>query len=268
MRLGIIGTGKMGSALAAGLSKGGAFKPKDITLYDNSAPKARSLARSIGARTASNAKDAVKNSDIIILAVKPDAVADVLGGIRDSLKGKLLLSIAAAVPLRFLQAHVPSSCRVAVAMPNIPMQVRKGMCYYCLGKRATRHDASALHRLFSSVGHAVEVKDEELLDAAIITGSGNAFIYLIIGAMAKAGEQAGLSRRAALQLAANAAEGAGAMASESGLEPEQLIALVATKKGITEKGLRILKRANVHHAFTAAMSACIKHAAKNRRHFR
>ncbi|MFA6035580.1 MAG: pyrroline-5-carboxylate reductase [Candidatus Micrarchaeia archaeon] len=268
MRLSIIGTGKMGSALATGLSKGTALRPKDILLYDHSSSKARALACSIGARAAGSAKDAAKQSDIIILAVKPDAVADALAQMHSQLAGKLVVSIAAAVPLKFLESHTPSSCRIAAAMPNIPMQVRKGMCYYCLGKRATRRDAALLHSIFSSVGHAVEVKNEKLLDAAIITGSGNAFIYLIIGAMAKAGESAGLSKRAALQLAASAAEGAGAMAQESGLEPEALISLVATKKGITEKGLKLLKASGVHHSFTRAMSACIKHAAKKRRHFR
>jgi len=265
MRLGIIGTGKMGSALATGLSKGAAVNASNMLLHDSSASKARSLARSIGANAVSTANATAKNSDIIILAVKPDAIADVLGGIRDSLNNKLLVSIAAAVPLRFLESHTPRSCRVAAAMPSIPMQVRKGMCYYCLGRRATRKDAALLQKLFSSVGTAIEVKSEKHLDTAIITGSGNAFIYLVMDAMAKAGERAGLSRRASLQLAANAAESAGAMARESGLEPEALMKLVATKKGITEMGLRMLKQARVPHAFTSATLACIRKAQGKRR---
>ncbi|MDO8339246.1 MAG: pyrroline-5-carboxylate reductase [Candidatus Burarchaeum sp.] len=264
MRVCIIGTGKMGSALAIGLARGGEVRPKDIALFDHEPAKARALAKKIGARAAGSAREAVRAADIAVLAVKPDAVEGALDDMGGALAGKLIVSIAAAVPLRFIESRIPTSARAAAAMPNIPMQVCKGMGVYCLGRKATRRDAETLRKLFSSVGQAHEVKDERLLDAAIVSGSGNAFVYMVIDAMAKAGEKAGLGRRDALKLAASAAEGAGAMARESGLETEELIALVATKKGITAEGLEYLKRAGVHESIRRAMLECIRTAEKRR----
>ncbi|VVC04644.1 Pyrroline-5-carboxylate reductase [Candidatus Burarchaeum australiense] len=265
MRVCIVGTGKMGSALATGLVRGGAVKPKELALFDHDPAKVRALAQKLGARAAKSAAEAARSSEVIVLAVKPDAVEAALADMKSALAGKLIVSIAAAVPLRFIESCLPHSARAAAAMPNIPMHVCKGMGVYCLGRKATRRDAEMLRKLFSSVGQAHEVKDERLLDAALITGSGNAFVYLIIDAMAKAGEKAGMSRRDALKLAASAAEGAGAMARESGLETEDLIALVATKKGITAEGLKRLKRAGVHDSLSRAMLECIRVAAKRRR---
>src|SRR4030042_1833080 len=212
MRVCIIGTGKMGSALATGLVRGRAMKPKELVLFDHDYKKARARAQKLGARAAKSAHGAARAAHVIVLAVKPDAVESALAGMRGALAGKLVVSIAAAVPLRFIELCIPKSARAAAAMPNIPMRVCRGMGVYCLGRKATRRDAEILRKLFSSVGQVHEVKDERLLDAALITGSGNAFVYLIIDAMAKAGEKAGLSRRDALKLAASAAEGAGAMA--------------------------------------------------------
>src|SRR3989338_5831095 len=132
MRVCIIGTGKMGSALAIGLIRGRAVKPKELVLFDHEPVKARALVKKLGARAAKSAHGAAESADIVVLAVKPDAVEGALTDMGSSLSGKLLVSIAAAVPLRFIESRIPKSARAAVAMPNIPMRVCKGMGVYCL----------------------------------------------------------------------------------------------------------------------------------------
>ena len=262
MKLCIIGCGNMGSSLAIGIVLGEAAAPKDILLFDNSAAKARDTAGQIGARAAKSAQEAARKSELVIIAVKPFAVEGLLSSIRRELQGKLLLSIAAGITSKFIKKRVPASCRVAVAMPNIAMRVGKGMCFYFMGRRANARDAKALQRLLSSAGEAVRVEKEADIKRAYVTSSGIAFFYLAIEGMARAAQKRGMQRGAALRLAARAAEGAGAMLSASGKEPQELVSMVATKKGTTVEGLKVLQKMNVTRAFERAALASIRKAEK------
>src|SRR3989338_4592805 len=172
MKLCIIGCGNMGSALAEGLAKGGAIRPSDMLLFDRTAGKARTLARRIGAEASANARQAVRQSDIAIMAVKPFAVEELLSGIGDELGGKLLLSVAAGITSSFIEKRTPASCRVAVAMPNLAMRVGKGASVYFAGKRTGAKDAKTLGKLLSSAGLAIRARRERDLLAAYIASSG------------------------------------------------------------------------------------------------
>jgi len=259
MKLCIIGTGKMGSALAEGLAKGGAIPPKSIVLVDSSFKKAKEVARKIGASASNNAHNATQKSDVIILAVKPAAVEGALAQLGQSLAGKLLVSIAAGIPSRFIEKRVPASCRVALAMPNIAMQAGFGMCCYVPGRRCGARDSKLLHTLLSSTGFAERLSSESEIDSAFISASGIAFFFMAIDSLAKAAQQNGMERKQALRISSAAAYGAGAIAI-SGREPADLEAMVATKKGITLEGLKLLRRQKVPQAFLSAAKKCIARA--------
>lgn len=261
-RICIIGCGNMGGSLAIGLAKGGAVQLRDILLFDHSVPKARQLARSTGARAAQSASQAVRWSDVVIVAVKPFAVEDLLAALGPQLAGKLLVSIAAGKTTRFLEARTPKKCRVAVAMPNIAMRTGRGVCYYFLGQRTNGEDAKTVHRLLSSAACAVRVRKESGISRAYIASSGIAFFYLAIEGMARAGQRKGMRRPEALALAARAAEGAGAMLLATDREPDELAAMVATKKGTTVEGLKVLQRMRVKAAFMNATLASMRKAEK------
>ena len=257
MRLCIIGTGKMGSALAAGLAKGRAVKPKGILLADSSFRKAKSAAKPIGATACKTAGEAVRKSQIVIIAVKPNVVEEVLQQLGQTLRGKLLVSIAATLPLSFIESRTPKSCRVALAMPNIAMQTGAGMCCYVLGKRCRPSDAKFLQKLLSSAGYAMRLKRDSEIDNVYISSSGIAFFFMAIDSLARAAQQNGMERKQALRIAAAAAYGAGAMALSSGKEPLELEGMVATKGGITAEGLKVLRKERVPQAFFSAAKTCI-----------
>jgi pyrroline-5-carboxylate reductase len=254
----------MGGALAKGIANGGKIRPADILLVDSTFEKADAVARAIGATAVADAKEAVGKCDAVIVAVKPDAVEELLSQIHSALSGKLLISIAAGIPISFLEARTPPDCRVVVAMPNTAMQVGEGIVCYCAGRRATREDAKTAGELLSGARDAIEFRDEKMMDNSYISASGIAFFYRAIDAMARVGEKNGLSRKDALMLAAAAAQGAGAMVRDSGIEPVALEEMVATKKGITVEGLAVLQDRKVADAFEAAMLACIKKAREMR----
>jgi pyrroline-5-carboxylate reductase len=260
MKIGIIGCGNMGSSLAIGLAAGGAISPKNLLLCDHSPAKARTLAKQIGAKAVANSTDAVRASDLVILAVKPFVVEDVLAALHSSLKGKLLLSVAAGITTQFLHARTPSSCRVVVVMPNLAMRTRQGASFYFMGKRANSRDAKAIHTLLSSVGSTLRVKKESHIVRAYLTSSGIAFYYLAIEGMARAGQHYGMRRDDALALAAQACSGAGALVLATQKEPDELIAMVATKKGTTVQGLNVLTKMHVREAFMKATLASIRKA--------
>ncbi len=265
MRLCIIGTGKMGSALATGLVKGRAVKSKDILLVDSSFQKAKESARAIGATAAKSARQAVQQSSLIIIAVKPNVVDDVLLQLGDSLEGKLLVSIAATLPFSFIESRTPKSCRVALAMPNIAMQTGAGMCCYVLGKRCSSTDGTLLQKLLSSAGYAMRLSRDSEIDNAYISSSGIAFFFAAIDSLARAAQQNGMTREQALKLAAAAAYGAGAVVMASEKEPLELEEMVATKGGITAEGLKVLHKQRVQQAFFSAAKKCIAKARKIRK---
>jgi len=258
MRVAILGVGKMGSALAVGIARGKA----NLVLCDHSHANAAALARKIGVRAAKTAKEAASGADAIIIAVKPDAVGKLLEEIRMELGETLILSIAAGLPISYFKKRVPKTCRIALAMPNLAAQVGKGTTVYFAPSDI---DAKEIEALLAPTGAVIRAKKEEDVDFAMLTGSGMAFFLAAIEGMAEAGVRHNLSYPQALQLSAKAAEGASSLILEKGIKPMELEKMVATKKGITLHGLRVLRKAKTRHHFRRAAHAVMKEAGKRRR---
>jgi len=259
MKICILGVGKMGGALALGISR---EKGANITLCDHSHAKAAALARKIGARVAKTAKEAVDGADAIIISVKPDATSALLEEIRKELGETLIISVVAGLPMSYFKKRVPRSCRVALIMSNLAVQIGKGTTMYF----AESHiDAREIEALLAPTGVLIRARKEEDIDFAMLTGSGMAFFLAAIEGMAKAGEKHGLTYAQALTLAAKAADGASALVLEKEISPLDLEKMVATEKGITLHGLRILRKANVKQHFHRAAHAVITEAKRRRR---
>ncbi len=265
VRVSILGAGRMGSAFAQGLAKGGAVRPSQVVIFDRKPEKARELAHSIGAYYTSSLEEAVGKSEVIVIAVKPDAVEEVIARAYGLLQKKLVISLVGGMPISFLEKCLPPSARAIAAMPNIASGIGKGAAYYLRGRRATASDSARAKRILSSMGYAVETGDESMLDNALISSSGIAFFFLVIGAMAAAAEKNGMTRRAALELAARAAEGAGSMVIRTGKSPDELIGMVAGKKGVTVRGLAVLRKRGVAGAVEKAAAECIRAALERRK---
>jgi len=258
MKLGVIGCGKMGSALVEGAIRSGAIMPEQVTGCDSHAEAARAFATATGAGVADTI--AALNADTYLLCTKPQHAEAALSSLPAG--NFLVISIAAGLTTAWLEARVPAGVRVVRCMPNTPALVGKGAAAFCLGKAANSTDAEAARLLLGSVGLAVEVP-ESLMDAVTgLSGSGPAFVYVMIEAMADGGVRAGLPRADALKLAAQTVLGAAAMVLETGIHPGALKDMVASPGGTTIAGLAELERHGMRFAFIEAVQTAARRSAE------
>lgn len=256
MTIGFIGAGKMATALAKGFCDFKICAVSEMLASDVQECARRTFERETGAKTTDSNKQVAEFAKTIILAVKPQSIEVVLEQIKDFItKDHLVISVAAGIKISFLEGLLPEGTRVIRVMPNTPALVGCGASAYALGRFATKQDEELTHKLFSSVGIAVKV-NEELLDAVTgLSGSGPAYIYLIIEAMSDGGMAAGLPRDVAVKLAAATVMGAAKMVLETGMHPGQLKDMVTSPGGTTIEGLHELEKSAVRGAFINAVRA-------------
>lgn len=258
-RIGFIGAGQMATALAGGFIRAGLAAP-EMVLASDIVPEARQrFAEATTARTTDDNLQVLEQSDVILLAVKPQQMAQVCGQLRGKLTPqKLLVSIAAGVSLERLASWLGDDVRLVRVMPNTPCLVGQGASAYALGAGAMPEDAHTVQTLFSSVGSAFQV-DEHLLDAVTgLSGSGPAFVYVMIEALADAGVKMGLPRALAGSLAAQTVRGAAAMVLATGQHPAVLKDRVASPGGTTIAGLAALEAGGLRAAVMAAVEAATR----------
>ena len=253
-RIGFIGSGRMASALLEGILRAGIAPADDIFLTDKIPAAAAELAHKTGATAKGSNAEVAAEPNTLILCVKP---GDVPGALREAgdLSGKLLVSIAAGVPLRRLREWALGKPRLIRVMPNTPALIGKGAAAYAAGDGAADEDLALADQIFGAIGTVVQVK-EELLDAVTgLSGSGPAFVYTVIEALADGGVLMGLPRDIALKLASQTVMGAAAMVLETGMHPAQLRDQVTSPGGTTIAGLEALEEAGLRAALIGAVRA-------------
>ncbi|MES2997420.1 MAG: pyrroline-5-carboxylate reductase [Verrucomicrobiota bacterium] len=258
MKLGVIGCGKMGTALVAGAVRSGTIKAADVAGMDPHREARESFTKHTGAE-AHDGIGALEGCDVFLLCTKPQDVAGALKSVMEvSGESVLVISIAAGVTLTTLETAAGHATRVIRAMPNTPALVGKGAAAYCLGAKATSSDAEIAKKLLGSVGLAIEVK-ESLMDAVTgLSGSGPAYVYQVIEALADGGVRVGLARADALQLAAQTVFGAAAMVLETGDHPAVLKDMVTSPGGTTIAGLAELEARGLRSALIEAVAAATR----------
>ena len=256
LKIGFLGAGKMATALAKGFLKANLVSAESLWASDPVEAARSSFGKDTGAETGSNNAEITRHAEILILAVKPDQVADVLGEVRSAFTNKhLLISIAAGVPLARMEGLLGPTARIVRVMPNTPALVGASASGYALGKAARPEDGQLTQRLFSSVGVAFAVK-ESLLDAVTgLSGSGPAYAFLIIEALSDGGVAAGLPRDVATRLAAQTLLGSAHLLLETGVHPGALKDMVTSPGGTTIEGLHELEKAGVRGALINAVRA-------------
>ncbi|MCS6987996.1 MAG: pyrroline-5-carboxylate reductase [Chloroherpetonaceae bacterium] len=237
-KVGIIGVGKLGEAIALGLMKNGALGASDIfgsAKRDGSLERIRSK---VGIEALASNKDLVTKSDIVILAVKPQNVANVCADIRTALKPtQLIISVAASVTTSYIERHLQADVPVIRAMPNTPSLINAGMTAICGGKFATKEHLALAKEIFESVGLVVEL-DESLFDGVTaLSASGPAYIYVVIESLAEAGVKLGIPRDISTLLAAQTMLGSAKLVLETKQHPALLKDSVTTPAGCTIDGL-------------------------------
>lgn len=247
----------MAEALAGGLVAAG-LPAERIRAADPDPTRRKHLEQQLGIGTTADNAEAVQDCDVALIAVKPGLVATALAGLEaERARGPLWISIAAGVPLARLAEALDPQARIVRAMPNTPALVGAGATAICGNARVTREDLSLATRLFESVGSCWTAPDESLLDAVTgLSGSGPAYVFVFLEALADAGVRVGLPRDAASQLATQTVLGAAKLASEAGRHPAELKDQVTSPGGTTIAGLERLEsgglRAAVYDAVAAA----------------
>ena len=256
-KIGLVGAGRMSTALASGFVRAKLLSPQAIIASDPSEAARATFGREVpGARVVGENAEVVEDADVVWLAVKPQQMRTALAEIREALSSDaLVVSIAAGLPLKRLAAGLAAGQRIVRVMPNTPCLVGQGASAYSLGEHATAEDGNLVAKLLSAVGFAVEVP-EELLDAVTgLSGSGPAFVYSMIEALAQGGQQAGLPAELANELASRTVAGAAAMVLETGETPAVLRERVTSPGGTTLAGLAVLKERSFYDAVSSAVQA-------------
>ncbi|MEO7092020.1 MAG: pyrroline-5-carboxylate reductase [Polyangiales bacterium] len=261
-RVGFIGAGNMASALIRGLLHGGAFlSPHQVIVSATSRPRLERLSNEYkGLITTTSNAELCAFADVIVLAVKPQIVDKVLNQIAGHLKPTtLLISVAAGVSTAVIESRLDEA-RVVRAMPNTAATVLAGATAVCAGTHARPEDVEIAERLFGLVGRTV-VLDESLMDAVTgLSGSGPAYLMLIIEALADGGVKVGLHRDTALMLAAQTVYGSAKLLLETGEHPGRLKDMVTSPGGTAIAGLHTLEAGGLRTTLINAVEAATKRA--------
>ena len=257
----VIGAGKMGEGVIAGLLKSGVYSPEQIRVYEILESRVKHVSKTYNVECLSDAKEAVAFADIVVISVKPADVTKVLEEIASAMEpGKILVSIAAGVTLDFYRKRLPKHVPVIRVMPNIAVWVREGMITFCPSENVTGGQLKTATDVLSLLGLIVRLDEKYLNLATGLVGSGPAYIYLIIEALADAGVRLGLPKDIATTLAAQTTLGAAKMVVETGEHPAKLKDMVATPAGTTVEGLLELERGKLRAVIITAVTKAAERA--------
>lgn len=256
LKVGFLGGGAMAGALLTGLIGSKVLSERDLYVSDINKERLELLRSSLGINILYENRELVRMSDVIILAVKPAVSLPVLQEVADCFKtGLTFISIVAGVSTASLESAAGKSVAVVRVMPNTPALVGEGASAVCAGSKAGRIDLERALAVFNAVGRAVEVP-ESMMDAVTgLSGSGPAYMFVILEALSDAGVRMGLTRDVARLLAAQTMFGAAKMLLESGKHPGQLKDMVTTPGGTTIEGLYSLERDGLRGALMKAVEA-------------
>ncbi len=255
-KIAFLGGGNMAEALIKGILAAGAAKAGQMSVTDLSTDRLENLKKTYGIIVQKSNKDAVSGADVVLLCVKPQVIDKVLEEIAPTAdSGKLVISIAAGITLARIEKALTADPRVVRVMPNTPALVLAGAAAVAAGKTATAADVEIARQIFGAVGRAVVV-EEKLMDAVTgLSGSGPAYVFMIIDALSDAGVKAGLPRQLALELAAQTVYGAAKMVLETKEHPGKLRDMVTSPGGTTIEGLHALEKGKLRATLMNAVEA-------------
>lgn len=263
----ILGAGSMGRAILGGLLSPAVHADGDIRVTNRSAARAAELADTGGVRAFATEHDehanrhAVDGAGIVLVAVKPAMVPDLLDDIADVLvPGAIVVSVAAGVSVATFESRLPPSVPVVRSMPNTPAIVGRAVTGISAGTRSTAADVAMVRRLFETVGEVVEVPEDQLDALSTISGSGPAYVFYLIEQFTAAAVQKGFSQEQAAQLVNGTFRGAVELLAQSGKNPTELRVQVTSPKGTTERAIEVLESADLKGVFDRATDAALARA--------
>lgn len=257
MKLGFIGTGNMASAIMGGVISNNIFKAEEIIGADLFAPGRERVKEQFGIHVTASNQEVVEKAEVIILSVKPQFYADVISGIKDSVKAdQIIITIAPGKTLAWLQEQFGKDVKIVRTMPNTPAMVGEGMTAACPNTQVTEEDLAYVRTILESFSK-MEVVPERLMDTVTaVSGSSPAYVYMFIEAMADAAVLGGMPRPQAYKFAAQAVMGSAKMVLDTGKHPGELKDMVCSPAGTTIEAVRVLEEKGFRSAVIEAMKAC------------
>jgi pyrroline-5-carboxylate reductase len=262
-KIALIGAGNMTEALVAGMLKGRLTTPDHLYATDVLAERRAHLQDRYGVKVGNDNRDAAAWGQMVVLAVEPQVLDDVLDEIHRCVdENALIVSVAAGYPIARVTSHLTPGARIVRVMPNTPSSVLAGVAAVAVGPGVLQEQAAAARAMFEAVGKVVVV-EERLMDAVTgLSGSGPAYVYLMIEALADGGVKVGLPRQVAEELAAQTVLGTARLLIETGEHPGRLKDRVASPGGTTIAGLHELEAGRMRACLIAAVEAAAKRSAE------
>ncbi len=261
MKIGFIGAGNMAKAMLGGILNNGIVAKEEVIVSDVSGSVLEDVASMLGVQTTANNKEVVKQSEIIVLAVKPQYYQSVIKEIKEDVsENQIIVTIAPGQTLTRLEDLFEKKVKLIRAMPNTPALVGEGITAVCNNAQVNEEELSAICHILSGFGK-VEVISEHLMDVVVsVSGSSPAYIFILIEAMADAAVADGMPRAQAYQFAAQAVLGSAKMVLETGKHPGELKDMVCSPGGTTIEAVRVLEEKGLRSCIIEAMKACTKKA--------
>ncbi|MDP7421764.1 MAG: pyrroline-5-carboxylate reductase [bacterium] len=263
LKIGVIGVGKIGEALILGLLDAGTVKKDSIIGSVYHQERIRKLKKKLGITITRNNCQLVKQSDIVIIAVKPQVMDSVLNTIAGELNpSKLVISVAAAITTDFVERRIPEKIPVVRVMPNMPCLINAGMSVISPGKHANRHAISITREIFKAVGEVQTLEEKHMDAVTALSGSGPAYVYVIMESLAEAGVKVGMPRDISTRLAAQTLLGAAKMVLVTGEHPAKLKDEVTTPAGTTIDGILELEEGKLRVTLIKAVVKATQRSAE------
>ena len=252
--IGVIGAGKLGSAIAARLAASG----EKVVAFDRNKGKTAGLSAA-GVEAAASAADAVRKSGVVLLCVKPRDFDSLLSELDGKCAGKLVISVAAGIPIAHIEAKLPGA-RVVRCLPNMALAIRMSDTGMSFSKKASQGDRKDAGRIFGLLGNVRCIDEGKMAAWTGLSGSFPAYVALWIDAAAKVAESEGFGREEAVKLAASVTMASAKLLLENGEDPSGLVKRVASPGGTTEAGLKVAAENGLQESFSEVLAAAIKRA--------
>ncbi|MBR6473333.1 MAG: pyrroline-5-carboxylate reductase, partial [Firmicutes bacterium] len=260
-KLGILGFGNMGSAIAEGALLKGVIKAGDVYVYNRSNP-AMLKAEELGFNCVSSEDELWKASDIILLAIKPQFMAEALSSIKKTNKPRAVISVAAGLTTERLRAMMPGPVRILRTMPNTPVMVGEGMTALCEGSDLMPDELDLAEDIFKSIGLVQWIREDEINAVGALSGGAPAYAAMFIEALGDGGVKVGLKRDISYKLAAQALLGAAKMIIDMDIHPGELKDMVTSPKGTTIEAVETLEKGSFRYTVMDAVVKATEKAGK------
>jgi pyrroline-5-carboxylate reductase len=263
MKIGFIGAGKMAEALLAALVRGSLAVPEDIVACEVRAERRREIAKRFKVRVTENPVDVLSDCDVVILAVKPQDLAEVLEPLKPLWRRRhLVLSLAAGRSLAWIQGRLGDQVRLVRVMPNLPLMAGEGMSVTCAGAAAMRGDEKKALRILGCAGKAISLPEKHFDVVTALSGSGPAFFAFYLQVLTKAATEIGLPSESANLLAVQTMLGAAKYLQETNASTKAFMQAVASPGGTTAAGLEVLEKSVLNQIAFETIKAATKRSAE------